>query len=839
MKNFLKRWDYLLITIFSSIAVIGIIFYLQDVAPFGKNSLLAIDFFHQYGPMLGELYDRVKHGMSLIYSFNMGMGLPFFRNFFNYLSSPFNLIMFIFNRSNLLMSYSFIIGAKAVASSITMLLLLNKKFGKHYSLIALSILYAFSAYFTAYYWNIMWLDGMVLLPLIVLGIEKLIDERNVLLYIISLALMLFANYFIAYMICIFSVLYFIVYLFISTKKFSFKTIGKKLFDFSISSLISGGLCAIFLIPLYFALKEISATGDTWPSSQYYAYTFKEFIFNHFSGVGSTVLKSGITCAPNISCGIICITLFIIFVIAPKINYKIKISYILLIVFLALSFIIAPIDYIWHAFHVPNDLPYRYSFIYSFVLILVSSYGIINLKSIKKMYIHILYVVMLIFITLMKVTNFVNISTDMLIMNYILISIFYLCYLIYIYFNKWRRYSFIFLIITVCLECIIGINHNWDIDQDLEGFYSDYDSTKLAINYLNMIDKSMYRIERKNLLTFNDPSWYGYNGQVTFSSMEYENMATLQHNLGMPGNEINSFYYKENTPIYNIMFNLKYIIGEPIQENYYSLVFENEDTKAYMFNNNIGLMYGVNSNVKKWHNNFSNPFKNQNDFIYKSTGIINVLNPVKYTKDIVYSDNNKTIVRYDIKNVNGLYLYFDSYDIDFALLGNSIYYLNDDYSYVDNLDLVNIYNYNAYNEQFIICNNIDDSFSFYIGYNNYYNDEFSLYELNNEKYDMVYNQLYANKVDISSFKEDTIKASYNFSEDLTIYTSIPYDIGWKVYIDGEKVPTINLANSLLAFDAPSGKHSIELKYEIPYLKLSLVLSVSSLLGLIAYCKLKKD
>ena len=78
---FKKYWGYILAFV-SSIVVISILFYLQGVAPFGGKSLLTIDFFHQYGPMLGELYDRVRGGGNLIYSFTMGMGIPFFRNFF-------------------------------------------------------------------------------------------------------------------------------------------------------------------------------------------------------------------------------------------------------------------------------------------------------------------------------------------------------------------------------------------------------------------------------------------------------------------------------------------------------------------------------------------------------------------------------------------------------------------------------------------------------------------------------------------------------------------------------------------------------------------------------------
>ena len=97
----LKQYDYLLYTFIIGIIIIFSIYKLQDVAPLGKNSLLTVDFYHQYGPMLAELYDRIHNGSNLIYSFNTGLGLPFFRNFFNYLSSPLNILIFLFKRKNI------------------------------------------------------------------------------------------------------------------------------------------------------------------------------------------------------------------------------------------------------------------------------------------------------------------------------------------------------------------------------------------------------------------------------------------------------------------------------------------------------------------------------------------------------------------------------------------------------------------------------------------------------------------------------------------------------------------------------------------------------------------
>ena len=123
------------------------------------------------------------------------------------------------------------------------------------------------------------------------------------------------------MLCIFSVLYFIAYLFIICDKKDIKTYVNKSLKFMISSLIAGGICAFALMPMFKSLTGISATSDVWPSSQYYSFTLLEFIYNHLSGVSTTVFKSDAINAPNISCGIVVVPLLILFLL----NNKIKLS----------------------------------------------------------------------------------------------------------------------------------------------------------------------------------------------------------------------------------------------------------------------------------------------------------------------------------------------------------------------------------------------------------------------------------------------------------------------------------------------------------------------------------
>ena len=835
----IKKYGYILVSALCTLVAIYIIFNLQEVTPLGKNSLLTVDFFHQYGPMLGELWDRINNGSTLLYSFSMGLGLPIFRNFFNYLSSPFNIILFLFNRHDLLTSYSIIIALKVVASSITISILLSKKLSNKYYAIPLSILYAFSAYFCAYYWNIMWLDGIVMIPLITLGIEKIIDNNKSLLYILSLAIMIFANYFIGYMLCIFSCLYFIIYLILKTDKFEIKPLTKKCLTFVLSSLFAGSLCAFFLIPLFDGLHSISATKDAIPLTQYYSFTFKEYIFNHLSGVGSTVFKSDITNAPNISVGIIPFMLVCFFIANTKINIKTKVCYISLLMFLFISFFFAPLDFIWHAFHVPNDLPYRYSFIYSFIIILISAISLNKIKDLKKWIGTIIYIFIMLFIYLSKELNYLNITREMITMNYILASI---CYIVFILSKcKHLKYPLLVIVTLSCLfEVTYTFNNNWDIDQDMTSFYSDYDKTKTTLEEVKNMDNSFYRIEREDMLTFNDPSWYNYNGMIAFSSMEYESNALLLYNLGAPSNEINSFYYKYNTPIYNTLFSLNYIIGSTNLSTYEKTNINDVYKNTYKGS----LMYGVNERIKEYELYYS-PFINQNYLIESMTSISEVLKPIDIQKqETIYEDDTHTLIKYYIKNnYDNIYIYENDYDIGLILIENKLYYKSDDYDYIFDYTDEKILDYENYNESYIISNKYkNDIIEIYVGYN-YYDEEyadkgFEIYELNYEKWDNAYKILENNSINILSFNENNISAYTDFDEAKSIYTSIPYDKGWIVYIDDKKTESYPIANALLGFDVKPGKHKISIKYEIPYFKLGITISIISAITIAILTKNQK-
>ncbi len=846
--NILSNSKLYVITFMLSLFIISLIFILNDVTPFGEKSLLCVDFYHQYGPMLGELYDKLHSGGNLIYSFNMGLGLPFFRNFFNYLSSPFNILIMLFSRNNLVTSYTFIIGLKAVIASCTFVYFLSHKFNtKELFLIPLGIIYAFSAYYSAYYWNMMWLDGLVFLPIIALGIEYLVKDGKWKLYTISLALMLVSNYFIGYMICFFSVCYFIIFNIheLHFKKGEIKKALKKFFinivKFGFASLLAGALVAVVLIPLFKSIASISASHGTIPLTQYYKFTVEDYLKFHLTGVPTTTFASDSITAPNISAGILSVALLLAFILNFEIPIKTKICYLLLLGVFIIAFFNPTLDYILHGMHVPNDLPYRYSFIYTFIFVTIGSYAAVNMKKLPYILSIGGYVFLMVLLLSITTDSWTGLNSNMIYINMILLTLYFIFYSGTKFISSLKNVFFLALAAVAAIDVVVSINYNWNITQVLETFYQDYNETEELLQYVDNYDNSeFYRIENVQMMTLNDPSWYNYHGMTTFTSMAYEDMAILQHKLGLPGNHINSYYYVQTTPIYDLMFDMKYFIGNTNDDKRYTPIKTIAET-ANQFNYNVSLGYGTNKELKDWYYNSSNPFDNQNDYIEKATGINNVLEKMSPTStNEIYNDGSFYIVEYEYDNPgDNMYFYTESYAVDYFIIGTCLYYRNDNYTNYEGVsDKIYYSMLDNYDETKIINIKSEDKKVYvYVGYNSYIPNAFNMYTINQDKFKDAFNYFNNNKMNITKFRESYIEAYINTDLDY-VYTSIPYDEGWSVYVDGKKVETYKLANALLTFDITPGTHKIEFKYRPKFFLLGLIISIISIIILIISFKLDK-
>lgn len=868
-KIFYKN-RYVFLTTVLATACIAVIYVIFSVFPFGSITVMRMDLYHQYGPLFAELYDRIVEHKSLLYSWITGGGSSFLGNYLNYLSSPLSFLIFLFDKEDISYAITFIVALKCILSATSFSYYLKKSFNKdNYFLSAFGILYAFSAYFLAYYWNVMWLDAMIMLPLIALGIEKIFKTGDIKLYTVSLVILFFANYYMGYMCCIFAVLYFFV-CFINTysndgklnenavyeKKYSTKALMNNVFinrgvKFAFASIIAALICAITLVPVFMILKNSSATSGTFPQTFKSYFDLLDLITSHFALLETTIRSSGDNVLPNIYTGILTFILLPLFLVNNKIKLKEKATYVVLIIFFVFCFNNNCAEYIWHAFHFPNDLPYRYSYMYSFIIAVMGYKTILNFKGIKVKDIAYTGLAIISFVIVCQkfLTNKMTNST--IYATIIFVTLW--CGFLFLLKNKnaqKKTVSFVLVTFILC-ETIISSIVGLPLNQDNKNYKENYKTYTDAINYIDNKDSGFYRTELCYLNTRMDPAYYGYNGISVFSSMAYESYSQLQSSLGMQSNKVNSYTYNTQTPVFNMMFNIKYLIQTDVSlapsSNLYKKIYTTSDKKSNVYESkyNLPIAYCVNSKIDDWVTDEGNPFEIQSDFVKLATGYSNLFKPVEYNStdfDAVSGDDVTENGTYWLEKSDSSSNYgTETVSLSPTIDGNL-------YLYVKSSDLKTI----TVNSEKVsdITQSMEDAYILDLGYHNKGDEvlvsldaskmesestsfDFYCYTADDTVVKNMYNSLAGNSLNVESYSDTTIKGTVKAKENCYLYSSIPYDDGWSVYVDGKKAETFEIGGTLLAIELTPGQHKIEYKYFPVGFLYGIIISAVTVFGLCGF------
>lgn len=877
-KSFLVDSQYIIIAFLAASVTMLAVYLCNGMIPFGDKTILRMDLYHQYGPLFAELYDIVKEGGSFLYSWKTGLGSCFLGNYFNYLSSPVGAIIMFFGHENIPEAIGAMILIKsALSASAFTYYIKNSIKSQNFAAVSFGILYAFCGYMLAYYWNVMWLDAMILLPVVLLGIERIIDHGKPATYIVGLALTMFSNYYMSYMLCIFAVIYFCYYYITSyesgaiiCKKYARKKRGfictlanrrffRTGFIFALSSLAAAAIMAAVLLPVFNILRSSSATSGTFPDEMNSYFTFFDFFANHLASLETTIRSSGDDVLPNVYCGAITLILAPLYFFTKSITKKEKIATLVLLTVLFFSFNVNYLNYIWHGFHFPNDLPYRQSFIYSFILLVMSYKVFVRLKEFTSRQICAVGVALVAFIFIVEDITSKNVDSATVILSLALIVL----YVVLLALFKDKKYETaslaLLLLVCICSEVVMCDSSRVSITITKDSYSSDYDDFKALKTAIDTAeDGEFYRMELTDLRTRMDPSWYGYNGVSVFSSMAFESLSNLQDDLGMMSNRINSYTYNPQTPIYNMMFSLKYIVNNAapntLESPFYSASLRNDKYSAYKNNYYLPIAYCIDSRAESWADEdymntwkietASDPFMLQGDYFDMATGVGNPFekldisyatysNVSPFTESLTatnfsYSkttpDADGSVVLYLTTEKKGnVYIYFDvtgAADKNVTItspLGTISQNANQNCI----LDL----GYFDVNETITVTVPFE---------NNNGTLTFNAYTINEKTFKKGYEILSDSQLLTESFEDTYISGRLTAKKDCILYTSIPYDKGWSIIVDGEKVDEdkiIKLGGGLLAAKIEKGNHNIEFKYEAPGLKAGLVISITALLIII--------
>ncbi len=367
--------------------IIGIVlFAAKGIVPFGENSVLCMDMWGQYFPMYFQkaTADTLSDAF---YSWNGAFGYNNWAQNAYYCNSIFLLVLNLLPAKAMVNAVSWLCIVKIACSAATCLGLLRYKTQSGSPLlIGGAVAYSLCAYVLAFLSQFMWTDCLIYVPLILIGLERLVFDKKPLLYVFSLALAIYTSFYIGFAICMFVVLYFAVIVFrhftlIRDENGKCRVTGGKAFGMSILrfagfSLLGGGMTGAVILPVGAAISNtIAATLDAPTQLKWY---------DNIIAYMQTMLPGQRLYMEydfaNTAVGILIFLIVPIYFFNKEIRLTERIGNFLLLVLLYLSMNCNLLDYMWHGFHFPNQLPGRWTFLLSLMLVLLGCTGLAKRKG---------------------------------------------------------------------------------------------------------------------------------------------------------------------------------------------------------------------------------------------------------------------------------------------------------------------------------------------------------------------------------------------------------------------------------------------------------------------------
>lgn len=793
------------------------LYYARDIFPFGSNCYLRSDMYHQYAPFFSEFWYKLRNGGSLTYSWDIGMGTNFTALYAYYLASPINWLIFLFPQKYMIEIMNALIILKLCAASVAFTYYISKHFKSKTCIIALfGMFYAMSGYVAAYSWNIMWLDCILLLPLIFLGLERLVNENKCLLYCITLGMCIFTNYYISIMVCISVVIYFVVLLCCYSGTNHIKIRLKKILHFCIYSLLAGGIAACLLLPELYALSLSASSDVAFPQTLTNYFSIMEVLVRQLINVP---VHLGLDHYPNIYCGVAVFLLIPLYIMNSRIDSRQKIGKVIVLLIFITSFNLNIPNFIWHGFHYPNSLPCRQAFVYIFFLLAMGYEALRDLKLYSRKQLTIAVASAFTFLLLAE-KLFAGDTYNFKIMY--LSGAFMLAYALIMYFYRRSKTTpvILFLIfVTAIVECTMNMEATGLSTTGRTYYVTDNNAINTVVDYAANDDDSFYRIEKySGIRSKNDAAWHNYKNISTFSSTSSAGMSALYGTLGLE-HSTNAYAFKGNTLLTSSIFGVKYILGNQLltDSNLRKFYYGNDGEFLYENEYTLPIGFMVNSGINdNWKTTSSyNGIEAQNDFVQLNTGISDLFVKMfefKTDTDTTFSPTTSGHIYAIIQNQNldTVSVSINGTVTNYTGLKNANYTL--DIGYVTPNDSVEIYGDTSLNA--------------------------SIYYLDDAKFIRAYNTLNQGALNIASHSDTKISGTVEATNDGAMFFSIPYDKGWTIKIDGKKVDSFAIKDALLGVNVPAGSHTIQLSYTPVGLIKGILLSILSILFLTAFTVLKK-
>lgn len=887
LQRFFKKYGYLFFAALVPVILTLLLYLALQIAKEGNGTVLVLDLNGQYVSFYEALRNFIRTGdTSLIYSFSRALGGEFMGIYAYYIASPFAWLVGLFPDGCMQEALLFLFALKAGLCGLTFGIYLHKTQSKlnKIAVVAFSTLYALTSYAVTYQHNSMWIDTLIWLPIISYGIEKLIKTGDFRIFVTFFSITLMSNYYIGYMCCYYAAIYFFAYYFATSAGQKNNPLGER-FHFIKSgirmllwSVVSIGIACVILLTAYYSLQF----GKNEFSNPKWIFSLKDDFLDIFAmflpGMYDTVRTEGM---PLIYCGTATLLLVPVFFISRKIDIREKIAYGVVTVIFIASFATSILNLIWHGFQYPNWLNYRYSFLLTFILLVMAYRAFTEIRSLRPGILFGTASVWIIYIFYLQKNDFLymqehasdklsdliknveNFSTetyfDIRTLIFPLLAVI-VCLMILgaTAVAKGKAVKIMscvflgFIIVETYLNglcCMEGLGY--DVGYSTHSRYSNFFKNMTPIvDRVQAADDSFYRmdiamdVERSNV-SKDDNQALGIRGLTESSSALNASVIKFLRSMGYAAAS-NWSKYVSGTPAGDSLFGVKYMVtsdktNKPYDD--YSLTYSklygepyaadtlSSTTTYYTYCNPNALSVAFasdpairNVDLTKYYN----PMDRYNAIytaLLGSDDLIEVFVPVTPITTNT-KDSGKII---DEKTGDARYKSMISFTYTAPVTGAYYFYLSESDNHITSSYKTEINVIRESDEYSLTFNDTYTGKIITVGYfdkgekveiqvkpsKTYFylrEDCTHLYYADMDVLDDAVSMLRPGELIIDDdYRETHLTGTLSAKSDMTVFTTIPYDEGWIVKVDGKTVKTDKTLNTLLSFDVSEGEHRVEFLY----------------------------
>lgn len=862
----------------------GLVMYAaKDLSPFGDRSVLCMDLWGQYFPM----YEQNASADTLsnwLYSWNGGLGYNNWAQNAYYCNSIFLWILPFLSSGAMVTAMNWICLFKISFSACTCLIFLTYYLKRRSPIfVGGAVAYSLCSYMLAFLSQPMWTDALIYAPLVLLGLERLIREKKPVFYMVMLALTMISSFYIGFALCIFLAAYFVCdcigqLQFRRSRKPRFclmngkKALGMTALRFAGFSVLAAAISAFVLIPVAMAIGHtIASEGDAPEKLEWYA-NITEYIQCMLPGQRIYLEYKG----ANIAVGILVFLMVPLYFFNRKVRTGEKIGSGIMLSFLFVSMNANVLNYLWHGFHFPNQLPCRWSFLLSLYVILLCCSGMARLRGLTpvRMLMGLITSFALVWITSKGLGDQPEAAVPVLYWILLLAAAAILMAVSLVLSKKTRtirrmirsgaepiqirhyakRMQTLALCGVILLAGIQIFDSSYDFVQkaqleqggltvsELSGYADSVQNVNDAGNQWKCGTDEFYRTEMNYSFTFNPSMMGDYHGMSYYSSTMNGDVYRLMRYLGNRVYAENvSSVYNTSSVVQDSLFGIRYYLdslhGLGSSRTDLKLVEEGDPYFIWENPTALSVAYAVSSRALDLTvTDEVRSIQNQNTLLNCLYGEeINVYQKMITTE---FHYENASLQEDADWNVN----FFLTEDLEQPV---KFYYA---YTCEETGTVMLEHNFRAGtiqvelpsgirevsvgNEKF--CNlgvlNAGDVIRIEVDVQDIQVGccGMNLYRLDEQRWQQVYERLSAQQLQVDSFEGTSLEGTITMEEEGLVLATIPQDGGWTVYCDGEKADAQLVGDTLMAVRVPTGTHTLRYVYTVRGLKTGLLISLGGVL-----------